>query len=206
MCGTGDVSADAFQPGLVQQIDARPGPPGPRASGNEARRRRTVTRPGVPAWWLPGVLNFLCLEPVTHRFLLNQAPEERGHHCGAGSRPDAGWRCAHRWGGRLASSLWGVQEAGGGTRAGPRLPLALDCSYRLQLALLPVVRWLGATNPREGLPPQPQRMPGPPTRSSEGTAFFFVRLYLFLAGSSLLPQSFCACRSPGYPSLCCTGS
>ena len=171
-----------------------------------ARRQRTVTRPGVTAWWLPGVLNFLCLEPMTHRFLLNQAPEERARHCGAGSRPDAGWRCAHRWGGWLASSLWGVQEAGGGTRAGPRLPLALDCSYRLQLALLPVVRWLGASNPREGLPCQPQRMPGPPTRSSEGTAFFFfVRQYLFLAGSSLLWQSFCACRSPGYPSLWCMG-
>lgn len=73
MCGTGDISADVFlgrarwlfQPGLVQQIDARPQPQEPRESGNEARRQRTVIRPGVSAWWFPGVLNFLCLKPMT---------------------------------------------------------------------------------------------------------------------------------------------
>ena len=45
------------------------------------------------------------------------------------------------------------------------------------------MRWLGAPNPREGLPRQPERMPGPPTRSSEGTVFcvcvFFKNVCIF---------------------------
>lgn len=141
-----------FQPGLVQQIEAQPGPqrdPGRAETWPGDTDAHTVTGSGVSAWWLPGVLNFLRLKPTTR--WVSSYPSSGGARA-----PQRGWHLAsvgvvHVCGmtGRQASSggfrRLEVEELAvrAGRGAGPRQPPAPDWSFGLCRSSCLCCTWRG---------------------------------------------------------------